>query len=387
MRLRRIALCVCLVVPLLGFLPSVADRLNAMAGRWAVSGNAVAANFVFRGLAFYGNKDAVNNRAVLLYCGYGVAKNRVRAKALFEEAAADGNVAARYNLAYVLPNRFKTPAPTIQKTLALLRPNVTLGDAYSAALLARKLYYVNRDALSADRRGEKRAALAFAAATGDSDFVLMYAKTLASQARELEDRALYKTAIEVFAQADATHDDRAAYELGHLRWQLQPWLKPSDRPAFLMRKDRFGWWQRAVQGGNPYAACLLGAHLSARAAPVFDPEILDRYSEQRADQRMNRARSDMREAEPLLKACTQYRKPRGHRRRPVLIGAALRLGKPRPGVPALLTSRGWANFHLGLAYLHGWGVHRDVDQAKRYLIRAARKHKFKQAKRLLASLD
>lgn len=386
MRVKQFLLVVFLVTPLLGYLPPVADGLNALAARWVMKGNTAAADLVFRALALYGNGDALNNRAVLFYCGYGVAKNKTRAQALFTKAAARGNVAARYNLAYILPSRFKTPAPTIKKTLAYLRPNVVQGDAYSAALLARKLYYVNRDAFSPDRRKEKRTALALAAATQDPDFVMLYAKQLASQARELEDDQLLREAVSAFERADANQDVRAAYELGHLRWHLQPWLRPKDRPAFLMQHDRFGWWRRAVEAGNPYAGCLLGIHLFRRAEQIFDPRRINLNVEQRADLRIARARTDMREAAPLLKSCADFNKPRG-KRRLVIVGPTLRLGKPRPGVPALLTSRGWANYNLGVAHVNGWGVTRDLKLAKTYLHRAADKHKFKNAKELLASFE
>jgi len=378
-----------ILLAILGFLggvPQVAQQLNGVAAGWVKERKFERANTVYKYLSLFGNLDAINNRAVMLYCGDGVEKNKSVAKTLFKTAADAGNVAARYNLAMMLPDRFKTPAGTIKYGISLLQPNVKVGDRYSAALLARRLYFVNRDAYVPDRLTQKRQLLKFASSANDRDFLILYGKELASQGRTLEDVRFTNNAVDTLLQADRLGDARAAYQLGHIRWQLWPWLLKAGPPEALMRQDRFGWWRKSSRAGFIHATCLLGSHLYDRSERRLDRQQIDQTTRQRADRRFAAGKTDMRSAVRHMKSCLNYRK-KNTGQSPVIARRALRLRKVRPGVPSMRGHRGWANYKLGLAYAKGMGVRQNQHRAKKYLSRAADTYKFKNAKLALQSLN
>jgi TPR repeat protein len=382
-----IALIIVATLPLLGTLPPVSQQLNVTAARWVGEGQTAKADAVYRYLSWLGNANARNNRAVLLYCGIGVRRDKIKARAVFEELAEHGNVAARYNLAYLLPARHKSPADVIKRGLSLLQANVDDGDAHSAALMAKRLYFINRKPFVDDRRKKKRSLLALAAASGDADYILLHGKELASQARDLEDKTLMQQAIKVLMEADQKGHPGAGYQLAFQRWQMQPWLKKQGPPAALMENTEFDWWRRSAERGYIYSRCKLGNELFHRAERQLDPaKVSDLETSLRADRIYNRAVSDMREAAQQFKRCLSYRRKKTGKPA-ILLQAGLRIRKVRPGVPPLRFSRGWANYHLGLMYAAGWGVKKDAKSARKYLERAATNYNFKQAAAALTELQ
>lgn len=173
-------------------------------------------------------KEADGNDPIA-WNNYGVALQRSRnqgdkqkAKQLYERAAQAGVIAARYNLAQMLPNKFDTDPEIIQKHLDLLQENVALGDVHSMVALSRALYFVNRDAYVSDRLALKRSLLKTAAASGDTDFIYIYGNELWKQTSATEEPVFLTDAIVALQKVDAAGDPRGAKALGDILRDSNP---------------------------------------------------------------------------------------------------------------------------------------------------------------------
>jgi TPR repeat protein len=360
-------------------LPPVARAINGLGCALVALGYDVQAVWLFELVAAHGDGDALNNLGLMQARGLGVAKERWRGEALIERAAAKGHVAARYNLAYLQRSDHEAPVESIRKTVALLEPNVTAGDPHSAFLLARRLYYVNRDRVVPDRAARRLELLAIAAASGDIDYRYDYADELVDQGRDTPagpepkegrwSRAeLLRRGLEELIAIDAAGDPRAANLIAFVLWQVvsgEPSLVTGDIAA----QDHLAWRKRSADMGHMPARCALGLALYRKAGQEPPPE---------ADRTLAGALS-------YLVDCAEASEPKRSAARPFASPAlyAAKLGGTRS---ALSNSPGWANLHLGAMYAAGKGVPRDLVKARQHLRVAAEVHRFEEAKAALEQL-
>ncbi len=370
----------------LGAVPEVAHQMNGVAARWVKERKFERANIVYKYLSLFGNLDAINNRAVLLKNGYGVERDDKKAKAMLEAVAAQGHLAARYNLATMMPNRSRTPAPVIRRTIALLEPNVVRGDTHSAILYASRLRYKNRTSIVENRLGKRRALLKIASRTNDKEYIINYARELIYQAKYYTDRKLLFEAVDILQIADRLGVSEAAHELGKLRTSARGSLQKKGLPAYLASKSAFDWYRRSIADGNIGATCSLGLNLYYSAARLLNP-LAPTYLEsgQRSDRRYLNGQYQMREAIANMQKCVAHPTKRDKSVR-VSGRHALRLGRKLKSDKIDRSTRGFANYYLGIVYANGLGVPRDVSRAKRYIKRAAKRYNIKPAKKILETL-
>lgn len=325
---------------------------------------------------------------------YGVAlwrsrteNSKPRAKALFERAAKAGVSAARYNLALMLPDKFKTNPEIIQKHLGLLQENVALGDIHSMVRLSEALYFANRDAYVKDRQGLKLTLLKTAAASGDTDYIYIYANELWKQVRGTADPALLLDVIPAFLQVDAADDPRGAEALAAILNSGNPKYEAPIAQSGLTG-DTVSWYARAGDLGSITARCQYGNNLFRphRFLELGDrsfPMIMAHFASAKIvhgtpPEVLERAISD-------LKRCAKATKLRRRPHRP-FGDPALYAYKRQGPRPSLANSVGYANLNLGILYGFGIIVPQDRDLAIGYLTEAAEKHKFAAAKSILKIL-
>lgn len=332
--------------------------------------------------AFDGDAVSQNNLAVILRLTQGGA-TRDRSISLFQKAAAQGLVEARYNLIYDLPNRFDLPADQIAATIDLLQANVDSGHVPSMVLLADRLRFVNRDAFVSDRQGLRLALLEKAAATGDADYQLAYGKLLWDMARDGDDPALAERAVAQWIAAWDGGEPRAAERLGHAAGHGSPVFAGAAALA-RTRGSAFDWFERAAESGLVTAKCAYAHELYRQPqwlareggrAPAFDP----------------RSRSDIfpvapveaRRALDYLEECAAAERL-ARQPNPPLGTPALILRKPRGGWTALTTQPVHARYTLGLAHLFGLGTHVDRETARDWLDLAVSEDHMQEAAALMA---
>lgn len=331
-----------------------------------------------------GDPVAMNNLGVALWRSRQKA-DKDAARGWFEQAAERGDVAARYNLALMLPNRFDTEPEIIERRLSLLTQNVELGDIPSMVALAESLYFVNRDAYVADRKGTIRQLLKTAAATGDSDYLVIYGKTLWRGIRGSDDASPLIEALAALRLAYEKGDPRGAETMGDIMASGQSEIRAIVADADL-ETDPLLWYRRAGDMGLTSARCHHGLRLFRtgewvrtpdmglierhfRAGPAIlgnDPEIVARAIDD-------------------LKHCADPPRRQSRPNRP--FGApSLYAFKLRGTWTSMANSPGWANITLGVLYGYGIGVPRDHERAVTYLDVAHEKHGFDLAKQIKLSL-
>ncbi len=314
--------------------------------------------------------------------------NRQKAMFLFEHAADSGLIAARYNLALYLPHKFDTDPAIIRRQIDLLQANVAQGDVHSMVLLARRLYFVNRADYVSDRPALIRELLARAAATGDSDYQIIYAKRLWDQVRGGADPMLLVPALQTLKQALPSQDARAAQTIAAILSNGNPAYENAIIQADLPHRDALEWLEQAGDQGAITARCsyglqvfraqrwlelddtsfkLIKAHFSS-AQTVYGnrPEVLER------------AISDLQHCAQATRLKWPPNPPFG--------SPALYRSKQKGSRISLANSPGHA--HLTLGVLHGFGIllPRDRQKADFHLQQAFENHDISQANGLKNSL-
>ncbi len=349
---------------LIGLVPPVADQINRQAIRLLSADNPEAARLLFGYLHALGNGDATNNLGVLYLRGLGVARDRKKAIAFFEEAVAKEVVQARYNLVWTMPNRFKTPEAIVERQLSLLEENVALGDIPSHVLFADRLYYVNREKFVPNRVVRKLGVLEIAARTGDPDYIYQYGEELELRAFKRDDAEMMARALRAYRSAYDRGNIRGAEALGSAR-SVAEWNTVPSREEIL-GKSEAEWTLIAAEGGSITAKCRhggrrfdwIGEQDEMFADPLALREMVDRYLAQENPTPWTTSIAYLEECA----AAERLRFPPN----PPFGDTALYAIKIRGTVPSLFTSPLWANYHLGQLYALGIHVERDTAKAIAY---------------------
>ena len=366
---------------------ALAPRVTMEDAREAMTGRAPTSPQEYQTLeqaAEAGDPTAMNNLGVALWRSRKPG-DKEAARALFEKAAAAGDIPARYNLALMLPDRFDTDPEIIQRRLALLRQNVDAGDIHSMVALAESLYYVNRDRFVDDREGMIRRLLRTAASSGDPDYLFIYGNTLWRQIRGEAENAGVTEALAALLLAWEKGEARGAEAIGDILSGGQPGLAAAVAHSGI-ETDPLLWYRRAGDAGLASARCHYGLKLFRTKEWISDPDmgLVERHFRAgpavlgNDEEAVARAIAD-------LEFCAQPPK-RTRRPNPPFGEGSLYAYKLRGGWTAMVTEPGWANVVLGVLHGYGIAVPRDRTRAVRYLDIAADKHDFDVARALRDSL-
>ncbi|MFK7937806.1 MAG: hypothetical protein AB8B82_00385 [Roseovarius sp.] len=310
---------------------------------------------------------------------------RDQARSLFELAAAKGEVGARYNLAVILPDKFRTDPKIIKQRLALLQANVALGDIPSVVELANSLAPINRTAYVPDRETRRRALYAQAAATGDADYLVIYGKALWKDIRGGADPAMIATALSALGQAYEAGDARGAETIGKIFAHGAPDVIDAV-PADWTARNPLLWFRRAGDMGLPTARCAFGLELFRTGAWIrtADMSLIERHF-RAGPAILSNAPEDLQRALDDLEHCATDPK-RLRRANPPFGQDTLYLYKQRGTYTSMSNQPGWANLTLGVIYGYGIGVARDRDRAYGYLDTAVTRDAFDIAAQVKAAL-
>lgn len=235
--------------------PPLAWRINSYAADSLLNGNKFVAFTLLRYLAWFGNGIALNNLGVAYDRSLGVDRDKEKAIQYFEYAAEKGVPAGRYNWALNSGIRYDTPPELIERQFSFLRKNVVLGDPHSMVLLAQRLIYPTRNADMTDRVALATDLFKKAAATGDVDYVYIFAQHLAGKAITRQDSSLTAEAIRQYRFAYEMGDMRAAEALGTLT-SLRSWNYPESMEK-LLGKSKIDWLLEAARHGSRTAQCKI----------------------------------------------------------------------------------------------------------------------------------
>jgi TPR repeat protein len=312
----------------------------------------------------------------------------VNVETLLDKAAAQGNMAARYNRALLIPNKFKTDPALIQRRIDLLMPNAEAGDPHSQVLLAKTLGYTNRDAQVTDRGALQLEMYRRAADSGDVVYQLLYGKALYSAYRHTEDPALWQAAVDTLYRVHLAGDGRGAEHLGFIMRSPAP-LPRHPAEAFTLR-DPLPHYRAAADLGLATAACghgIMAYRPVQSLLPDFEGTV--KHVRRQLDKVSQTERSVAREN---LAACANLeRRPRAPfydaSRRQAFGAPSVYRRKQTAGWPSLAGQNDLAAVILGLMHLHGLDVPQDHDKATALLSRAATRSDHAGAQQILDSLQ
>lgn len=216
---------------------------------------------ILEAAAAAGDPVAQNNLAVILLRSR-TSGARARADQLLEDAASQGLIQARYNIAHLIPHRFNTDPALVARQIDLLRQNAEAGDPHSMALLAARLRFVNRDAYVEDRLAYQLSLLETAARTGDPDYMLQYGAEMWDRIRNLhpddhgpERAAEMRRIADVLLAVHDTGEPRAAVLLAEMLRERNVHVLAAHLNALGHPTTRLEWLDRAALAGMGYAQC------------------------------------------------------------------------------------------------------------------------------------
>lgn len=368
-KLARVAIVGALVVLAT---PPGASGLNALGCGLVHAGLPWLGGQVFKVLIAFNNTDAMNNLGVLKLRRLGQSGDCCdqvgEARSLFDKAIARRHVVARYNLAWSLPAQHESPDHVIRHGIRLLQEAISMGDPHAGVLLAKRLYFQNRDRFVEDREGLRLKLFERAAASGDVGYRHIYARELIDIARTKDDGEALRKAIPHLLAAHQAGDMRAAHNIS---WVVRDMLPnhPEIRVEEVARYDAIQWAELSAALGFTAAKCRVGMMLFTEAEERTDDE----------------AAPMLKRALPHLEACAAATRDDPNPSPP--FGAqVLYAGKPRPTASSLVNSPGWASMHLGDMYASGRGVPRDIARAREHFRRAEKVHGFTEAAERLQKL-
>lgn len=358
---------------------SVADASQTLKAGQRLGAEAMAS---LQQQADAGDAEAMNVLGVALR---RTKATRDQAQALFERAAAAGSIGARYNLAVILPDKFKTDPAIVQRRLDLLQANVALGDIPSVVELANSLFYVNRDAFVPDRADRRRALYAQAATTGDADYQLIYGKSLWAEIRGGADPSLINPALIALNAAYKAGDPRGAETIGSILQGCTGGVIAAISDDFTER-DPLVWYRRAADMGLPTARCAFGFEMFDTGTWVrtADMSLIERHF-RAGPAILGNAPQDVTHAMGELEYCAT-RPKRARRPNPPFGEATLYLFKQRGTYTSISNQPGWANMTLGILHGYGIGVPRNRSLALDYLQIAATRENFEIAAQIIEVL-
>jgi TPR repeat protein len=320
--------------------------------------------------AALGNPVAQNNLAVV-YLRSRRPGSSEQAKELLEAAAAQNLIQARFNLVLTLPNKFDTDPAIIRRQIDLLEANVLAGDVHSMVLLARRLYFVNRDAYVDDRHSYRLTLYETAALSDDPDYLYQYGHQIWEDYRR-DHPADLVTAAKMFVQAAALGEPRGAHGLGRMLEEAGT----QDVVAYLILEglpvSPLYWYDQAAAGGLRASACAYGRFVFAdftRGEPVVSS--LNGYRLWVRGELSNIPDQTLRQGLAHLDDCGTLRPRRAGPSR-VFGEEALYRTKMRGTWPGTHGWAGQADRVHGL--ILGFGPDQDLVQSRAYLERARDVH-------------
>lgn len=358
-----------------------ADIIRASEGIGSSSAIPYADFLVLQEAAAQGNALAQNNLAVD-YLRSPRPGSREAAHRLLELASAQGLIQARYNLALILPHEFDTDPEIIRQQIDLLQANVREGDVHSMVLLARFLYFSNRDTYVEDKNNYILDLYAEAALSGDSDYIYQFAHRIKEDHRRGRPADLVMAA-EQYLQVAALGDPRGAHGLGELLEEQGM----QDVVEYLIAEGQpispLYWYDLGAQGGLRAAACEYGRYLF-RDIMYGEPQVqsLQGYWAWISDRLKNLPNQTLRQGMLHLNDCGTVRAPNRSFRRVVFGEDALYRSKRRGTWPGTHGWAGQADRALGL--IAAFGPDQDRVQARVFFERARDDHDEQDMDQLIA---
>lgn len=346
---------------LLAAAPAVMEKLNARALQDLNAGNTTAAVRTFERLARLGSNDAKNNLAVIRIRGLDGFRDREGGMALLAAAADEGHGVAGYNLARLTTTRRDTPLAEVRTTLDYLTPLVDQGDPHAAAEMTRHLRF-NENGSVVENLSERRLAL-FAQAAGSDDpvYQYLYARAL-WDASNRDDTAVMTQAVEIMLAAAEAGEPRAMLHMGSMHWQSPRSFRETFEGGYP-GGDRFDWWAKAAEAGEPSGACRFAVNWFRTISRRTTPLLVHRGSPPQIDARTRLGLS-------YLEECASF-EGRERRSNPVFGTPALYLGRGLGGFSSEKSSAATAQTILALLHLEGRLLPADPARARSLLETAA----------------
>ncbi len=325
---------------------------------------------------------AQNNLAVILLRSREPGST-ARAEALLEQAAAQGHIQARYNIALRIPYRFNTDPELVERQIDLLQQNVAEGDVHSMALLAARLGFVNRAQFVSDREALELILLEQAAASDDPEYLYQYGKALWNRVRNMPPdrqdagrRLIMEKAADALLRSYELGEARAAQRLSNMVDERNVAPLTDRLAAAGMPTKALDWLELAAEGGLDYGAC----HYAHEVLGIVWPDDLenmrlDEISQNIITRSLTYPPEIRQKALAYAEACATPPERPGFRAR-AFGDEGIYRAKYRGTWPAMLDSRGQNDVLLGV--IAGLGVFGPVDPEKAafHMNRAAQAHDY-----------